>query len=145
MVKRLRWITLLFVVGLVLGQGQGVAEPESAIPGLCYDGAVYGAVTGGPTNAYLPSSTGTYRTTSRCNDINFTNRSQSGDEYFQALIRVCFVGAGYCQSSWKYYHKGSGVDWMVIASDVRDGTTFRLEFQFYESTFGSTYENLVAF
>jgi hypothetical protein len=122
-----------------------VAEPASAIPGPCYDGAVYGAVTGGPTNAYLPSSTGTYRTTSRCADINFTNRSHSGDEYFQALIRVCFVGAGYCQSSWKYYYKGSGVDWMVIASDVRDGTTFRLEFQFYESTFGSRFENLVAF
>jgi hypothetical protein len=84
-------------------------------------------------------------TTNRCQDINFSNRSQSGDQTFQALIRVCFVAAGYCQSSWKYYYSDANTDWMVIASDVRDGTTFRLEFQFFESTFGSTYGNLIAF
>jgi hypothetical protein len=121
-----------------------LAEPARS-RAACLDNAVYGAVVGGPSNAYLPSPTGTYRTTNRCNDINFTNRSASGDEDFQALIRVCFVGAGYCQSAWKYYDSSEWPDWMVIASNVRDNTTFRLEFQFFESNYGSRYENLIAF
>ncbi len=142
---RLSWLTGLLVVFLILASGQAGAATRPALPGPCLDNGAVGYVTGGPANAYLPSPSGTYTTTNRCRDINFTNRSQSGDQAFQALIRVCFVSAGYCQSSWKYYYKNSSTDWMVIASDVKDGTRFRLEFQFYESTFGSGYGTLIAF
>jgi hypothetical protein len=124
---------------LVLGPGPATA---SAAPGPCLDNAGGGEVTGGPANAYLPSASTVYITTNRCRDINFRNFAISGDEDLQANIRVCFVRAGYCQSSWKYYY---GSSWMVIASNVKDGTWFRIEIQFYESTFGSTYDNLVAF
>lgn len=118
---------------------------SAQLRGPCLDNAVFGEVVGGPSNAYLPTPTTTYKTTNRCNDINFSNRSASGDEDFQALIRVCFVGAGYCQSSWKYYDSSAWPDYIVIASDVRDNTTFRLEFQFFESNYGSRYGNLIAF
>jgi hypothetical protein len=145
MFKSPRWLTGLFVIASFLGSGVAGATSASPAPGVCLDNAVVGYVTGGPANAYLPSASGTYRTTSRCQDVNFSNRSGSGNEAFQALIRVCFVAAGYCQSSWKYYYTDAGHGWMVIASNVKDGTTFRLEFQFYESTFGSSYGNLIAF
>jgi hypothetical protein len=145
MLKSLRWLTGLLVVALTLGSGQVNAAAESAVPGPCLDNAAVGYVTASPANAYLPSASGTYTTTNRCQDINFSNRSQSGEQAFQALIRVCFVAAGYCQSSWKYYYQDGNTDWIVIASNVKDGTTFRLEFQFFESTFGSTYGNLIAF
>lgn len=141
----IRLLTAVFAVFFSLASGQAGAATPSARPGLCLDNAASGYVTGGPANAYLPSASGTYTTTNRCQDINFSNRSQSGDEPFQALIRVCFVSAGYCQSSWKYYYSDAGTDWMVIATNVKDGTRFRLEFQFYESTFGSGYGNLIAF
>jgi hypothetical protein len=119
-----------------------VPARASAAVGPCLGNADWGVVTGGPANAYMPSASTVYVTTKRCQDINFRTLSISGDEELQANIRVCFVRAGYCQSSWKYYR---GWDWMVIASNVKDGTWFRIEIQFYESTFGSSYENLVAF
>ncbi|HEX7303957.1 hypothetical protein [Lentzea sp.] len=142
MIGNLRWLARLFVVVLTAGLVQSGGATASAAPGPCLDNGVVGYVTGGPANAYLPSATGSYRTTNRCQDINFSNRSASGEQTLQVLIRVCFVSAGYCQSSWKYY-RDSG--WIVVASDVKDGTTFRLEFQFYESTYGSSYGNLIAF
>ncbi|MDQ0715697.1 hypothetical protein QFZ55_005149 [Streptomyces luteogriseus] len=63
-----------------------------------------------------------YITTSNCADINIktgTNRT----------VRVCFYASGgglnYCQSSYKTTTAG---EWKVIASDVKDGTKFRFEF-----------------
>ncbi|MEU8069661.1 hypothetical protein [Micromonospora sp. NPDC049151] len=122
------------------------AEPAGTSAQLlsaCYDGAVTGYVTAGSGKAYLPSSTGYYTTSSRCGDINFSNRSYD-NQNINAQIRVCFVSAGYCQSTWKHYTSTTGA-WMVIASNVADGTRFRLEFTFASNTWGSHYGNLIAY
>ncbi|MCP2250659.1 hypothetical protein [Lentzea aerocolonigenes] len=144
MSKRLTRLAGLLALLPVFALGP-VPATASAAPGPCLDNGVDGVVTGSPANVLLPSASGTYTTTKRCRDINFILRSSSGDERFQANIRVCFVRAGYCQSAWKYYYDDENNGWMVIASNVKDGTTFRLEFQFYEPTFGSTYWTSIAF
>jgi hypothetical protein len=141
--KHLRGIAALLALATAVFFGPAQATASAAVPGSCLGTADGGVVTGGPVNALLPSASGSYRTSNRCRDINFRVLSESGDEFLQANIRVCFVRAGYCQSSWKYFYGDTGA-WMVIASNVKDDTTFRLEIQFYESSFGSKYEVLIA-
>lgn len=147
MAKRMTRIAgvLALTAALGLAPAYATASSEAVTAGPCLGNADGGGeITGGPGNVYLPSASGIYKTTNRCRDINFRSFSRSGDEPLEANIRVCFVRAGYCQSSWKYYFGDRG-DWMVIASNVKDGTWFRVEFQFYASSFRSKYDTLIAF
>lgn len=73
-----------------------------------------------------------YTATNRCQEINFAIIAKDSD--FSGNVRVCFVRAGYC-NSWKPYNSRWDV-WKVIASDVRDGTTFRIELNYDNTTFG---------
>jgi hypothetical protein len=83
-------------------------------------------------SAVLPTDGSVYTTTNRCQDINFAIIAKDSD--FSGNVRVCFVRAGYC-NSWKPYNSRWDV-WKVIASDVRDGTTFRVELNYDNTTFG---------
>lgn len=71
---------------------------------------------------YVPKD-GTWTTTSRCADINLKITTTLPLE-----VRVCFFpssGGMSCQSSYKKV----GSSWKVVASGVKDGTKFRLQFR----------------
>lgn len=77
----------------------------------------------GPTASTTNSKSPTWTTTVNCRDINVNFASYRGDTRPTGRIRICFVGAGYCQSSWKTLQTGTH----VIATNVADGTTYRVE------------------
>lgn len=120
--KHLRKLVVLGV-GLLFAFTGGLiattAVTNSASAGACYDGKVYFKKAKGVF--YAPSS-GTYKTSSRCKDINVHSEGNNGG------IRVCFYHSdgtkNYCQS--KYTIASSG--WDVIATNVKDGTRFKLQF-----------------
>ncbi|MDQ0685808.1 hypothetical protein QF032_004800 [Streptomyces achromogenes] len=93
--------------------------PASAA--TCYDGATYFS----GESRYHPSS-GTYTTTSRCNDINVKIANLLITPYRN--VKVCFYPSSspsYCQSNYTRVDS----DWTVVATDVRDGTRYRLLFE----------------
>lgn len=77
----------------------------------------------------------TFTTTSNCADINYRVFSSNDGSDPQGRIRVCFVAAGYCQSSW------TTLSWdpFVVASSVVDGTTYRLEID-WTGGYGNNFE-----
>jgi len=104
---------LLAATGLTLGVN------ASADAATCYGGAATFTKESGlryaPTDAW-------FKTTSRCKDINVKLRR---DPVFRGeYVKVCFRNAG-CQPSFKYAENDV---WTVIATDVKDGTSFRLVF-----------------
>ncbi|UUU24487.1 hypothetical protein [Streptomyces sp. DSM 40750] len=70
-----------------------------------------------------PKGSTFFKTTKRCNDINV--KSSGADR----RVRVCFYKPDgklkYCQSTYKLAKKGT---WRVIATDVKDGVKFKLQF-----------------
>ncbi|MEV1066745.1 hypothetical protein [Streptomyces sp. NPDC050263] len=98
-----------------------LASSTSASAATCYDGASYFS----GENYYYPSS-GTYATTSRCNDINvkIANLLITPNR----KVKVCFYPSSapaYCQGSYTTVDS----DWTVVATDVLDGTRYRLLFE----------------
>ncbi|MCM0673907.1 hypothetical protein NCC78_04185 [Micromonospora phytophila] len=96
------------------------AAPEVNLSGsfaTCYGGAkrVYFATGGSGGEA------GTFRTTSRCRDINVRNASQFGTE-----ACVIFVNKTDNCNYWTYLPAQSG--WITVATNVRDGVDFRVRF-----------------
>jgi hypothetical protein len=120
------------------------AQAAPAVPGACYDGYVYLTVYADSGTLTFPSSTGYYTTTSRCVDINFYNQSWQATYEMDANIRVCFVSTGSC-NSWKRYDAKTSVTWMLIATNVKDGTRFRVQMSFAEKNWGGRYTNRLAF
>jgi len=118
-------LTVASVAGVLAGtEGSALATPAAAA-GACDASAnlhVWYAYYGSGTQ-----SSPTYTTTSKCVDINFGVREFDEKEPV-GKVRVCFVGAGYCQSSWKSYN-GSTQNDIVVASNVKDGTTYKIEWQ----------------
>lgn len=90
------------------------------------------------TNTSANSKSPTYTTTSNCQDVNFGLGSWDSDTepngYPRGKVRVCFVGAGYCQSSWKNFNGATSPSTIVVASNVSDGTTFKIEFDWGSDT-----------
>ncbi|AOS64659.1 hypothetical protein TL08_19340 [Actinoalloteichus hymeniacidonis] len=115
-----KFATAAMVVFLMVAGGvTASADTESTNPQAvqtCYGGAVQ--VSGSGTR--FPSS-GYYRTTSRCADINF--RYGLGPSFVMA--RVCFRSTGACN---KYRQIPRGTDWRLVATDVLDGTDFYMQF-----------------
>lgn len=111
---------LLAIGGVAVGTTAASANEASAAS--CYGGAkVFGKPYGG---FYVPSGQGKWKTTGRCNDINI----KMTGIVLNKDVRVCFYpssGGMQCQSSYK--HVGS--DWMVLASNVKTGTKFKLQFR----------------
>ncbi|WP_158554038.1 hypothetical protein [Micromonospora deserti] len=97
------------------------AAPEANLSGslaTCYGGAkrAYFATGGWGGEA------GTYRTSSRCRDINVRNASEFGTE-----ACVIFVDRTDRCNYWTYLPARSG--WTVVATNVRDGVNFRVRFE----------------
>lgn len=91
-------------------------SPSSAAT-TCYGGASsWSRSTYANGTIRLPSS-GYYTTTSRCGDINF--KIDSSGDLGTVDVDVCFQSTG-CNSM-KYI---SDYNWHLIATDVKDGTTF---------------------
>ncbi|MFC5925961.1 hypothetical protein [Micromonospora vulcania] len=116
----------------------GTTEPIAATPeanlfaplATCYGGAVRSYFqTGG-----YGGQAGTYRTTSRCRDINVRNASAYGTE-----ACVIFVDKTGACNYWTYLPANSG--WIVVATNVRDGVNFRVRFD----NLRYEYEPLVAY
>lgn len=119
-----RILVLLAAVVSIAGltSGGGVATADTRTVQGCYDNAQpYATVIGHrhyprgyPDGAWLT-------TTANCADINVTTN-------VPRLIRVCFdptSGPPYCQTD--YTHVGSW--WTVIATNVANGTRFKLNFR----------------
>ncbi|MEH1026321.1 hypothetical protein V6W11_01040 [Micromonospora profundi] len=112
------------------------AGPEVSGPNLfatlatCYGGAVRSFFqTGG-----YGGQAGTYRTTSRCRDINVRNASAYGTD-----ACVIFVDKTGSCNYWTYLPANSG--WITVATNVRDGVNFRVRFE----NLRYEYEPLVAY
>jgi hypothetical protein len=105
---------LLAATGLTVGVGQ------TATAATCYGGAESFKKA---NNAKYVPATGWFRTTSRCNDINI-NVAREGTLRGR-MVKVCFENGG-CQSAYKL---ATANTWTVIATDVKDGTTFRFQFE----------------
>ncbi|GAA2954305.1 hypothetical protein [Streptomyces enissocaesilis] len=108
--------------GITANTAVAAQAPPSAsgVQADCYGGSVAYSKPDG--NFYYPtSSTARLTTSSNCTDINVrpaTNR----------YIKVCFYpssGGSYCQADYTYARSGQ---WNVIATDVGDGTKYRLLF-----------------
>jgi hypothetical protein len=108
-------VVLLAATGLTLG------VQASADAATCYGGAV--SFKKKPNAKYDPPS-GWYKTTSRCNDINI-KIGRYPENLLARDVKVCFENGG-CQSAYK---RAKVDEWTVIATDVKDGTTFRFQFE----------------
>lgn len=71
-------------------------------------------------HAYLPSSTGTYTTTSQCSDINI--RTTNGTSTYGCVIFTAHTSS----CNYTTFISSSGA-WVNIATNVRDGTKFRVK------------------
>ncbi|OJF10064.1 hypothetical protein EDD30_4264 [Couchioplanes caeruleus] len=134
------------VAGTMLGAAVAVMPGTAAHAASCYGGAVGWNSSASHDNVMLPNAiTGPNRwtTTSRCGDINFWVDGGTGT--FNADVRVCFDRTG-CQGSWKQFGTGDAEKWKVIATDVRDGTKFRIEINYrFVPQGGRRYGGKVAF
>jgi hypothetical protein len=101
----------------VLTSAGGVASAASEIgaaPRSCYGSGVNFAK--GNTGFYFPNA-GSISTTSNCSDINLRVQQNT-------FVRVCFTGKN-CQANYKKTTPGQ---WLVVATNVKDGVPFRFEF-----------------
>ncbi|MGW3606637.1 hypothetical protein [Micromonospora sp. NPDC005161] len=125
----------LFSIGAPAGAAQAAPAPAPEVNlyaplATCYGGAVRSYFqTGG-----YGGQAGTYRTTSRCGDINVRNASAYGTE-----ACVIFVDKTGACNYWTYLPANSG--WTVVATNVRDGVNFRVRFD----NLRYEYEPLVAY
>ncbi|MFC0004361.1 hypothetical protein [Micromonospora siamensis] len=131
-VARLFAVTAAFPL-LAVGSPASAAEPDDGPVGIattCYGGAVRSYFETGSWGG----DAGTYRTTSRCRDINVRNASAFG-----TYACVVFVDKTDGCNRWTWLPAKS--DWKAVATDVRDGVNFRVRF----SNQSYQYEPLVAY
>lgn len=123
--RAIRLVATTFGVVLAAASITVAGGTTEASAGACYDSAVQ--VTKPDWSLYYPTGSARFKTTSACRDINLKeNSSNTTNGYY---VRVCFDNGG-CQSSYKWIANDD--DWRVIASDVKDGTTYRFQFKMYE-------------
>ena len=105
----------------ILARPAGSASAAAATPALsCYGGASYFTVT---TGTYGSNQIGPYYTTSRCNDINLRLSGISYD------MPVCVIFVRHTSSCNHITDIPPGdSSWHVIASNVKDGTAFKVDF-----------------
>ena len=98
------------------GTAAAAAAPKSAAAlSSCYGSGVNFAK--GNTGYYFPDGGVTISTTSHCADINL----RIGQSTF---VKVCFLDK-YCQAN---YTKTTPGQWVVVATNVKDGVRFYFEF-----------------
>ncbi|MEH0842497.1 hypothetical protein V6U81_08930 [Micromonospora sp. CPCC 205711] len=96
----------------------------------CYGGAVRSYFQTGSWGG----EAGTYRTTSRCRDINVRNASAFGTE-------ACVVFVDKTESCNYLTYLKPGSSWTAVATNVRDGVNFRVRF----SNLRYQYDPLIAY
>jgi hypothetical protein len=111
-----------------------IAALQLANPGAASAAPAAACISSSNLRAWSTTSGGTktsptYTTTVNCVDINF-GWAATDNTIPVGKVRVCFVGAGYCQSTWKSYNGNTAADTVVIATNVSDGTTYRVEFAY---------------
>ncbi|MET7703144.1 hypothetical protein [Streptomyces sp. NPDC005485] len=121
--------------GLVMAAGALVfGTASTAQAATCKGGASYETFSMGTDQA--EHSFGPYYTTSRCSDINLKLTSWGNAN--PLTVRVCFypTSGGTTCNSWKEFYKSSDLNtWRVIATDVKDGTKFRISMDLASNTF----------
>ncbi|MGW4227253.1 hypothetical protein ACWEG1_27780 [Streptomyces bauhiniae] len=102
-----------------------VAQPEKAAATSCYGGAK------SLTYRYSTAAVeyGTYTTTSRCSDINI-KLSSSATGFLDACI-VFVDHTTLCNHDNTY--STFGPQWATVATDVKDGTRFKLRVHAYDT------------
>jgi hypothetical protein len=114
--------------------GVQVVTAQSASAAACISAANANAWYVNGSASAATSKSPTYRTTANCRDINFALSVVDDNGEAVGKVRVCFVAAGYCQSSWKSYNSKTMTGELVVATNVADGTTFRMEFDWGTGT-----------
>ncbi|MCD7443914.1 hypothetical protein K4B79_37615 [Streptomyces lincolnensis] len=120
--------------GLVLAAGAlTVGTASNAAAATCKGSATSETFAMGSDEA--EHRFGPYTTTSRCNDINL--RITSWGNANPLMVRVCFypTSGGSSCNSWKQFTKSDLNDWRVIATDVKDGTKYRVSMDYASNTF----------
>ncbi|MEU4979315.1 hypothetical protein [Streptomyces sp. NPDC021969] len=120
--------------GLVMAAGAlTVGTASNAQAATCYGGASHQTFNMGTDEA--EHRFGPYYTTSRCNDINLKLTSWGNAN--PLFVRVCFypTSGGVSCNSWKEFDKSDLNDWRVIATDVKDGTKYRVSMDYASNTF----------
>lgn len=108
----------------------GVTQAGGAQAAGCLDGTNQQDVELPSGSLRFPSS-GYFKTTSRCQDINL-----SGNPWYDQNVRaikVCFKTAG-CQDRWTNVADSS---WYEIATNVKDNTEYYFKFLSYGKWYGS--------
>jgi hypothetical protein len=122
------------VMVLTAVAGVQVATAQSASAAACISAANANVWYVNGSASAATSSSPTYRTTANCRDVNFALSVVNNNGHAVGRVRVCFVGAGYCQSSWKSYNSKTTSNEIVVATNVSDGSTFRMEFDWGTGT-----------
>ncbi|WP_200304117.1 hypothetical protein [Streptomyces adelaidensis] len=121
--------------GLVLTAGAlTVGTATTASAATCKGGAVAKTFNMGQDEA--EHRFGPYTTTSRCNDINL--RITTWGNANPLMVRVCFhpSSGGTSCNSWKEFTRANALnEWRVIATDVRDGTSYSVSMDYASNTF----------
>jgi hypothetical protein len=122
MIRRL--LPALLAVPVLFGL---TAMPASAQPATsCYGGAI------SLTYHYSASAVeyGTYTTTSRCKDINMRLTTDVPGVYLDACV-VFVDHTSLCNNDNAY--QTMGPPWLTVATDVKDGTHFKLRVHAYDT------------
>jgi hypothetical protein len=118
----------------IMGIQAVAAQPAQAAACIAFDNLRSWSATAFRGTSASP----TYTTTRNCRDINFGWAETSTSQAPIGNVRVCFVRAGTC-NTWKRYNGDTAALEIVIASNVSDGTTYRVEFLWNESVYGSRF------
>lgn len=95
----------------------GATQPNDMTAMSCYGDAKSFTKYQGDVSYPVPAGGYFLTTTSSCSDINI--RTGWG-----VFVRVCFVKTG-CQADWK---RTEGGEWLVVATNVRDGSQYYFNF-----------------
>ncbi|WP_407564977.1 hypothetical protein [Streptomyces sp. 184] len=95
----------------------GATQQDGRTAMSCYGDAKSFTKYQGDVSYPVPATGNYLTTTSSCSDINV----RTGWDVF---VRVCFVRTG-CQADWK---RTEGGEWLVVATNVRDGAQYYLNF-----------------
>ncbi|MFF3853153.1 hypothetical protein [Micromonospora sp. NPDC002575] len=136
-VRLLSSSTAAAVSALAVAAPAVAAPAQSLVAGNL--AGTYATCYGGAVRSYFQTGSwggeaGTYRTTSRCADVNVRNDSSFGTQ-----ACVVFVDKTNNCNYWTYLPAKSG--WTTVATNVRDGVNFRVRFQ----NLRYEYEPLIAY
>jgi hypothetical protein len=119
-------LAVLFTVAALAGLGAPASAEPAAIALACNDAAK------SLHYDYSPAAVeyGNYTTTSRCNDINLKLTTNIPGVYLDACV-VFVDHTSLCNHNNTY--STFGPQWATVATDVKDGTHFKLRVHAYDA------------